>query len=300
MNEWRPDIVIYHAPCDDGFAAAWACWRRWGDDVAYHPAKYGAPAPDVAGKRILIVDFSFKRTDMDELARSAASIVVLDHHKTAEAELEPFRFRESEPGVIGPEHISGMLRDLAELRRPPVIAIFDMHRSGARMAWDFCFADTPPELIQFVQDRDLWLFRYPETKAFSLYLRSHEYAFATWSRIADELGSDRKSLMTAAHALQAFYDQKVAEMVREVRIELIAGHSVPVVNTSWAFASDVAHELLRLHPAAPFAACYYDRGDGTRTYSLRSDDARLDVSEIARRFGGGGHRNAAGFETPRL
>jgi bifunctional oligoribonuclease and PAP phosphatase NrnA len=38
--------------------------------------------------------------------------------------------------------------------------------------------------------------------------------------------------------------------------------------------------------------------DGLRKVSLRATDGRVDVSRIAREFGGGGHPQAAGFSTP--
>ena len=44
----------------------------------------------------------------------------------------------------------------------------------------------------------------------------------------------------------------------------------------------------------PFAVCYWDTLQG-RVFSLRSTDDGMDVSEIAKQYGGGGHRNAAGF-----
>ena len=134
---WKPDIVNNHDPCDNGFGAAWAAWKRWGSAAEYWPTTYGKPAPLVTDKHVLIVDFSYKRAELDEMARAAASIVILDHHETAEDELQPFQFHESSPGAVGADDVSGMLRDLAELDRPPVIAIFDMERSGARMTWDF-------------------------------------------------------------------------------------------------------------------------------------------------------------------
>jgi phosphoesterase RecJ-like protein len=37
--------------------------------------------------------------------------------------------------------------------------------------------------------------------------------------------------------------------------------------------------------------------DGMRKVSLRATDGRVDVSRIARAFGGGGHPQAAGFST---
>ena len=45
----------------------------------------------------------------------------------------------------------------------------------------------------------------------------------------------------------------------------------------------------------PFAACYWDTPEG-RVFSLRSSSDGVDVSEIAKQFGGGGHKNAAGFK----
>lgn len=287
---YKPDIVIYHSPCDDGFGAALAAWMRWGDDVQFLPGTYGKPAPDVAGKHVLIGDFSFKKPVLEEMARSAASVVILDHHKTAQEDLNgyPDPAFASEAYHIG---LDGML---------PVWARFDMNKSGARMMWEFCHpGEAAPLLIQLIEDRDLWRFALPETRAFSLWLRSHSYDFRAWDvlRIRLEDETERATIMTQAHAIQGFYDQKIAEMIREARPVTIGGFDVPAVNCSWAFASDVAHALLLGQPDAPFAVCYYDRGDGRRSYSLRSEDDRADVSVIARAMGGGGHRNAAGFET---
>jgi oligoribonuclease NrnB/cAMP/cGMP phosphodiesterase (DHH superfamily) len=40
---------------------------------------------------------------------------------------------------------------------------------------------------------------------------------------------------------------------------------------------------------------YYDGNDKQYMISLRSIDEKADVSQIAKHFGGGGHRNASGF-----
>src|SRR5262245_51371897 len=88
---WKPDICIFHGGCDDGFGAAWAVWKKWGQEVHYVPATYGKPLNcEVRGKRVLMVDFSFKRPEMEALDRIVHTMVVLDHHKTAEQELVPW------------------------------------------------------------------------------------------------------------------------------------------------------------------------------------------------------------------
>ena len=70
------------------------------------------------------------------------------------------------------------------------------------------------------------------------------------------------------------------------------GHSVLVANATVLY-SDIAGELAK---GRPFGAVYFDRADGKRQWSLRSTDEGVDVSEIAKVHGGGGHKNAAGYE----
>lgn len=302
MTDYQPDIMIYHANCADGFGAAWAAWLKWGDKVQYVPASYGDAPPDVLGKHVLIGDFSYKADGIRSLA-GAVSVVILDHHKTALAELEPYRFAESSPGAVSAADVPGMLRDLATHNLPPIIAIFDMDRSGAHMVWDFCFpGESPPPLVQLIEDRDLWRFTLPDTKAFNLWLRAEPFDFERWELIAQELNDDKgaASIMAEAAAMQRFFDQKVDEIARRVRHMRIGGHVVPAVNCPPEFCSEVAHAVLERHGEAAFAACYWDTREG-RSFSLRSDSAgqhRLDVSAIAASYGGGGHRNAAGFSMP--
>ena len=66
---------------------------------------------------------------------------------------------------------------------------------------------------------------------------------------------------------------------------------MPVANLPYTLTSDAGHLLAN---GEPFAACYWDTPTG-RVFSLRSTDDGLDVSEIAKKYGGGGHRNASGF-----
>ena len=58
-------------------------------------------------------------------------------------------------------------------------------------------------------------------------------------------------------------------------------------------ASDVGHELAV--QSGTFGLLWYINKDGKCLCSLRSNGDH-DVSAIAKAFGGGGHRNAAGFE----
>jgi phosphoesterase RecJ-like protein len=64
-------------------------------------------------------------------------------------------------------------------------------------------------------------------------------------------------------------------------------------------SEDVAYvaSILNTVPGTKFALVLSERGDGIIKGSLRSEDYKgVDVSEIAHRFGGGGHKLASGFE----
>lgn len=298
MN-YQPDIVIYHDKCMDGFTAAWAVWKRFGDAPEYLPCNYGMPPPPVLdGKHVLIVDFSFPRHLLDDMVNNggAASVVILDHHKTAQADLEPFQFHESSPGALGAEDVPRMVRDLAELGRPPIIALFDMERSGAGMAWDFCHSGWRLSmLVNLVEDRDLWRFEFGEaSKLLHLALISGPATFARW----DDADADIDSFVSKGQAIAAYRDQLVDEIAQRAVCVVVDGQYGIGVDCPYGLASDVGHRLLDDWPDAAFAAAIV-RGEQTTTYSLRSRDDRADVSAIAKKFSGGGHRNAAGFKVPR-
>lgn len=299
---WTPDICLYHFPCDDGFASAWIAKKRW-PDLVLAPTNYGQTFPDVnyLGKNVLIADFSYKPDALSELFTSfgARSIVMLDHHKTAQDDLKDFTVGVCGTAKFVAGDMDAMFREFAELGRPAIAARFDMERSGASLTWEFCYPDLKvPDLIQHIEDRDLWRMRLPGTRAISLFLRSYPYDHSVWDVIAGRLHVESTELRREAFAIERFYDRKIEEVVATATLKTIGKwKGVPVAHAPYAFASDIAHELLKVHPSAPFAAVVVDAYGG-RTYSLRSEDGRQDVSEVAKTFGGGGHRNAAGFRVP--
>lgn len=84
MSEMKP-LVLYHANCWDGFCAAWVARMALGDIEAV-PVNYGTEPPDVRGRNVYVLDFSYPRAVMRRLLGQAHFVTVLDHHKTAEAD----------------------------------------------------------------------------------------------------------------------------------------------------------------------------------------------------------------------
>lgn len=271
-------LVIYHAPCTDGFTAAWACHKAH-PDWEFHPQSHGDPFKimDAYNRDVYLLDFCFPRQDMISLACVAASITVLDHHKTAVQNMADF---------------DAVLRDLK--LDIPVNLIFDMARSGAMMSWEHFHPGEPaPQMVRHVQDRDLWNFEIEGTKEVHAAMSAYAQTFENWDLIERTHSS---VLVSDGMAILRRHERAVETLIEEGlhHIEM-AGELIPVVNAPPMYASDIGHALAQ---NAPFAATYYDAKGGARWWSLRSrKDGGADVSEIAKRYGGGGHHNAAGFQT---
>ena len=280
-------LCIYHAACDDGFAAAWCVREAMGDgNVDFHPGVYGEAPPDILDRDVILVDFSYKRPVLEEMALRANSVLVLDHHKTAAADLEEYP---KPPAVwqswIGAAHLP---------KGPQIVAEFDMDRSGAAMAWDYFVGGERPPFIEYVQDRDLWLKKLPKGDEFTIALRSYPQDFAVW----DHLVENMSNLFEEGVAIQRYYRCRVEEIKKTAYRAWIGSYPIMVANAPYFAASEVAGELAET-PEAAFGACYFEVRDGHYQYSLRSR-GDVDVSEVARTFGGGGHKNAAGFTVTML
>ncbi|QFT81179.1 DHHA1 domain protein [Roseovarius sp. THAF27] len=292
---YQPNVLMYHDNCDDGFAAAWAVHKKWGDVIEFLPSNYGRPLPDFdpSGKDVLIADFSIPPEQCEDVVNRGGRVLMLDHHKTARERLSGLH------QVVRPtiDNVGRCFDRMTGTWREEVLVEFDMERSGARMAWDFAFpGNETPELILAVEDRDLWRFNRPDTKLVSMYLRSLDRDFAQWDAAAALYSDDPDRFLGEARAIKRFYDQRIKAICETAGVQHFFGHDgVAVTYTCpYDFVSDTCHTLLDMHPDAPFAAAVIQNREGI-TYSLRSRDERSDVSEIAKAHGGGGHRNAAGF-----
>ena len=294
----KPAICIYHGNCADGFTAAWVVWNRW-PDIEFVPGFYGKAPPDVAGKHVLMVDYSYKRDFLEEMGKSALSITILDHHATAKDDLSEYAVM----NPVGANDIDGIVSatqpGLGNIR-----AIFRMDRSGAQLAYDFVFGclagmrggDVGVKLIDYVADRDLWLFKLPKSRVIAAYIFSHAYTFKNWAEINIKLQADFQQAVNEGSAIERKHHKDISELLAQTTREItIGGVRVKVANLPYTMSSDAAGTLAE---GAPFGACYFDRPDA-RVFSLRSRGPNApDVSLIAAGYGGGGHKNAAGFQMP--
>lgn len=265
------DIVIfYHAECDDGFGAAFAAWKKFGDKADYIPLRHQTPLPeDLKGKQIFFIDISPEiNRDIENLTRSNLSVVLIDHHKTNEDKI-------------------GLFSEY----------VFDNNHSGAVLAWQYFHPGKPaPKLLLLIEDVDIWKWEYPETGQFIAALSLYDYNFDSWSKISSDIENPEKfkEYLFKGEIINTYIKRIADDLAGHAQKVNFEGYQVYAANAHHPIKSFVGPVLREKHP--PFAITWVQEED-TIHVSLRSDGS-VDVSEIAKKYGGGGHKAAAGFSFP--
>lgn len=258
--------VFYHGNCPDGFGAAWAAWKKLGDQVRYIPIHNteGLPMELRAGSEVYLLDIGLEGDKLRYLNDVHQKVVMLDHHKTWENDVQGLDFATVEVGT-----------------------------AACVLAWRHFHPDTPvPELLHYIEDRDLWNWNLPQSRAVSAALSSYPQEFEVWDQLdIAQLKREGEPILRHKHQVV----ERIADQARRMNV---AGFEVPVVNTT-AYSSEVGHLLLDEYPNAPFSAMWWINRSGQRRWSLRSR-GDFDVGDLAERMGGGGHQAASGFvQTPK-
>jgi len=134
------------------------------------------------------------------------------------------------------------------------------------------------------------------TREIQAALFSHEYTFENWDQLMgvdDPYEPQLLALFRQGQAIERKHFKDIKELLKVVYTTLnVGGYRLKCANLPYTLSSDAGHILCETEP---FGCCFYFKPDGVE-FSLRSEDSKdVDVSAIAKLYGGGGHRNAAGF-----
>jgi len=269
-------VILYHGNCLDGTGAKYAAWKKFGDKATYIPVMYGKNSvpkevEDSEGLEVFVLDFSYPKDILLSLRAKHKSVVVIDHHKTAEADLTGM------PGCV-----------------------FDMTKSGAVLAWEYFHGRKRiPSILLHVQDRDLWEWRLTNTKELTTGLSTLNGDMVLWDK------TTLLDLVKVGETLCTYIDTKVdsatkPDRVRKVKVSFKGkSYTTGILNTT-GYVSEISQAMYTKDKTLDFTITYFIEVTGEVILSFRSDstvESSTDVSEIAKAFGGGGHRNAAGGRT---
>jgi uncharacterized protein len=259
--------VLYHKNCSDGSGAMFAAWKKFGDSATYIPVQYKEPVPEMEdGSEVYILDFCYSRAIIEQLNARMSKLLILDHRQTSQADMEGLPY-----------------------------TVFDMDRSGAMMAWNYFHPDLKaPEIIELVQDRDLWRFDLQDSRAFSAGFQEHRQDLSSWELAASESEPGRyflKSIKDRGRSLISYEKTLIEQAVRHVKIIWYGEHRVGIVNTTVLISEIGAAICDRFE--VDYAMMYTVQSESNVLLSLRSK-IDFDCSVVATKHGGGGHRCASG------
>ncbi len=298
----EPNLVIYHNPCSDGLAGAWAVHNR------FPKALYRGTTPDfkdarilssdnVAGRVVYFVDIMPKRDALLQVCALAKHVVVLDHHKTNHE-------------IVNGLSLTGMPDNLT--------IVFDMARSGCQIAWQYVNPPNEPVpwFLNYIADRDLWTWKMANSKnvnsaLFNLGYLSNFPALTNLHQCTPNAQSVRDlietTLLPYAVTIEEYENKVLSNATtgaKQVTFHMPDGRQLPtwLATTLPALRSELGNRLME----RPFAdgtmpkisvTWQYDYAADEWWVSLRSSDSAndIDCSKIAQALGGGGHPNAAGF-----
>lgn len=295
------DIVcLYHDDCFDGLGAAWAVSKRFPEAKCISVQHNDAPPADLLGKIVYIVDFCYPFDTLCQIAATTEELHVFDHHVDKETPIAKFN-----------DFVHAMGWDKDKFR-----AVYDGSRSGAKLTWESLLPQySTPSIIDFISDRDLWKFELDETELVMAGLGSYPMNLLEWDARfrwdpsfdnAIPNGWDRAMLHPHLCAMNRLMDDGRV-VLRKAQMDItriiascertivLEGHTVPLINVPRMLTSET---LTLLALGRPFAVGYFDT-ESFRQFSLRSSPDGMDVLPIAKTYGGGGHRNAAGFRVKR-
>lgn len=271
-----PAHVIYDNDAD-GFCSAWVVRQKYptanlieiphGTDFLSEELM-----EQLAGDRVFIADLEFDRTQLIRLA-SVCELQLFDHHPTAEERLGDLEF-----------------------------TYYDTTKAACMITWEQLFPGKPaPKLVEYVQDSDTWSWKLEGSRAVTAYIYNQEFDLEIWDDIARMLEEDYIDggldyILTVGLNLEKQRNHITEELARNASWIELEGYVVPYVCCPRSLVSETGNFLCK---GQPFAVLWYVNDKGQISYSMRSDNQSedsVDVSVIASKHGGGGHRHAAGYK----
>lgn len=215
-------------------------------------------------EKIYVVDFSFKPETMKSVLKKTQEIIWIDHHKTAF------------------EYNYGI--DLRGIR--------DKQYSGCELTWIFLCSEVIPKSVILIGDRDKWAWKYgEETAQFNMGLRMfpHKPKDEIWEKLIHHQ-ADLSEVIDAGKICIKFRDQFCSDYIESYGFETTFENYECFANGIYMFASEAFGKKMEQYDIC----LSYEYLGNKWIVGLYSEE--IDVSIIAKKYGGGGHKGAAGFE----
>ena len=228
-------------------------------------------------ERVYIVDFSFKPDDMKKIISITKNIVWIDHHTTAIKELFEF------------ENILGGIRDTS--------------KAACQLTWEYIYPDAKlPKAVEFLAKWDIWQHDDKNTVYFQYGIKTKgliDPDNIIWDSLLDSNSKMFLNFIEPGKIAFAYRTQFDKDYCRDLSFETeFEGHKCIVLNIGHS-GSNVFDSIWDNHKY-DMMILFVMIGRNQYKCSLYSPLETIHVGDIAVKYGGGGHPNAAGFECKSL
>ena len=298
------DVILFHAPCPDGFGAAWSYYHYikilGGHKFLEHHQTLDADgelveaAYNVLGKKIRFIRESHRFEATQKLLKESGAQKILFADICPHRDMLIECDKHFDEVLVLDHHISAQ-QECGDLP----YTFFDMNRSGAGIVWDwFCKEQqrrARPLLINLIEDRDIYKWNVPNAKELLLVVEMYKRTFAEWDKISTRLTNHYDDCLAEGRSYLRYHEKVISVLGSPNKVHKlqIGNYTIPALNCNF-YQSELGNNLATANKIQT-AAIYHCAGKSWNV-SLRSTKSGLDVSEIAKLYGGGGHKNAAAFK----
>lgn len=282
--------VFYHNDHDGRCAAAIVRWsiKDIKVDIDFREINYGMRFPWNEIKKeetVIMVDFSLQPySDMVKLwKKSGGNMIWIDHHSIAIKEVN---------------------RLLQQNGIKQIPGFQSTEKSGCELTWDYYMSCDTPAGVLMIGDYDTWKFKFDLTREFQsgLQLQDTHPNSTIWDELFyDDSNADDciDNICQAGTTIEEFKRMNFAEQIKncsfDVELEGLKGKAC----NAWRTGSLLFESISNLYTNYDFVSTFYFK-DNKWSISLYTERDDVDVGKIAHKFGGGGHKGAAGFEYKKL
>lgn len=290
---------LYHSDQDGECSGFWVKYFEKNGELSYDDfilAKYEMELPlnkIKKDEKVIIVDFSFEPDEMKELMKKTENIVWIDHHKTAIDKYKDFPF--DFPGIRMVGYGACYLTWLYFSRNfKPAMTAKEIER---------VYQEECPRFTRLISDRDVWKHEFKESSTFYLGLQAENThpTSKIWMSM-NFSNSEVNDIIDDGQVIEKYRDNQANSYVQQWSKEYKwLGHKCLMMNLGPS-GSEMFGDVSKTDEydiLVPFAM---DMKSDMWRVSLYAghNKKKIDVGEIAKKFGGGGHAGASGFQCKKL
>jgi len=266
INLAKNIIFFYHQNCRDGFTAAWAAWKKFGSRATYIPMRHNDPVPkNLINKEIYFLDITYIGKNLERIIKQNKRVVIIDHHVTIKDELQKVHAHS-----------------------------YALNHSGATLAWKFFHKTKTPRFLKYVEEGDLWKIKSPHAKEILASIESKPFNFKVWDGIVKEIENPktRGKYIEIGKSILEYEDKIIAKLSKNMETAIFETQRVGVINSP-ILESQLGNAIYK---GKYKIGLVWHRRNGEIKVSLRSKNGdKTNVAKLAQKYGGGGHKAAAGF-----